>query len=74
SISTDYADQAYFEVTSASLSDLIIENPQLIIKEGHGSICFRDKVSIKKNGTDFEVHFIDPLARTKDWLVYSTKS
>lgn len=71
SISTDYSDMSYFRVSSSRVDNLSIMNPGDIIKEGNGFVNMRRRVEIEKKGTPFIVEFVDPLARNKNWIVYS---
>lgn len=70
-ISTDYSDMSYFRVSSSRVESLSFRNPGDIIKEGDGFVNMRRRVEIEKNGIPFTVEFVDPLARNKNWVVYS---
>ena len=73
-ISTDYSDMAFFRISSGQVASLSILNTEDIIKDGNNFINMKKKVMVEKTDIPFIIEFVDPLAREKEWLLYTFRS
>jgi hypothetical protein len=71
SITSEYKeDSAYLLIKGEGVKNIQILNPDKIRKETATEIIVYPEISFTKTEQPIEVHFVDPNADTKDWLVY----
>ncbi|HEY5590251.1 MAG TPA: DarT ssDNA thymidine ADP-ribosyltransferase family protein [Paludibacter sp.] len=70
SITSEYMDSAYLSIKGEGLKNIQILNPDHIQKETADEIIAYPEIKFIKTELPIEVHFVDPNANTKDWLVY----
>lgn len=71
SISSDYKDEHYYLIKSQSLDKIHLDvEPASVIAETSNSIKLREPVRWETTLLPLQVFFVDPKARTKEWLIY----
>jgi len=70
-LSTDFEDEYYFKITGDRLSEVEFDLFGCdVIFDTKDELRLRGSIAWKKTGISFDISFVDPKARTKEWLVY----
>ena len=71
-LSSDFMDEHYFRISSDSLSSIGFDiSSAHVVKDNGKELILTGTIKWAKTGKPFNVYFIDPNARTKEWLIYS---
>lgn len=70
SISSEYRDRAYLSISGEGIKQIEILNPDNIQKETTNEIIAYPEIKFTKTKLPIEVHFVDTVIETRDWLVY----
>lgn len=72
SITSNFEDEHYYLIKSQSLDriHLKIDDPSSVISETCNSIKLREPIRWETTLLPLQVYFVDPNARTKEWLIY----
>ena len=70
SISSEYRDSAYFSIKGEGLHNIQILNLDSVKNETENEIIAYPDIKFVKSDQPIEVHFVDPNAKTRDWLIY----
>ena len=71
-LSSDFMDEHYFRISSDSLSSIGFDiSSAHVVKDNGKELILTGTIKWAKTGKPFNVFFIDPNARTKEWLIYS---
>ena len=74
-LSTDFEDEYYFSITGERISQVDFDFSEAeVIRDTTGEIRTKGTVVWKKTDIPFNITFVDPKARTKEWLVYQNIS
>ena len=75
SLSCNFMDDYYYKIVSQSLSDVAFDfSCAHIIKENETELLVSGIVKWKQTCSPFDIVFVDPNARTKEWLIYSNSA
>ena len=71
SLSTDFQDEYYFKIIGNNISDVIFNLSKCDVLLDNGKeLKLRGTIIWEKTNVPFDIYFVDPKARTKEWLVY----
>lgn len=71
SICSNFEDEHYYLIKSQSLDRIHLEvDPSRVISETRDSIKLREPIRWETTLLPLQVFFVDPNARTKEWLIY----
>ena len=71
-LSSDFMDEHYFRISSDSLSSIGFDiSSAHVVKDNGKELILTGTIKWAKTEKPFNVYFIDPNARTKEWLIYS---
>ena len=73
-ITSEYLDSAYLSIKGEGLKHIQILNPETIQKETATEIIAYPEIRFTKTDQPIEVHFVDMVVGTRDWLIYSNHS
>lgn len=72
SLSSDFMDEHYFRISSDSLSSIGFDvSSAHVVKDNGKELILTGIIKWTKTKNPFNVYFVDPNARTKEWLIYS---
>lgn len=70
-LSTDFEDEYYFNVTGEKMSEVEFDLSACeVIHDTTTELRLKGTIAWKKTDIPFNISFVDPKARTKEWLVY----
>lgn len=70
-LSTDFEDEYYFNITSEKMSEVEFDLSACeVIYDTTNELRLKGTIAWKKTDIPFNIFFVDPKARTKEWLVY----
>lgn len=70
-LSTDFEDEYYFNVTGEKMSEVEFDLSACeVIHDTTNELRLKGTIAWKKTDIPFNISFVDPKARTKEWLVY----
>lgn len=70
-LSTDFEDEYYFNVTGEKMSEVKFDlSACVVIHDTTNELRLKGTIAWKKTDIPFNISFVDPKARTKEWLVY----
>lgn len=70
-LSTDFEDEYYFSITSEKMSEVEFDLSACeVILDTINELRLKGTIAWKKTDIPFNISFVDPKARTKEWLVY----
>ena len=70
-LSTDFEDEYYFNVTGEKISEVEFDLSACeVIHDTTNELRLKGTIAWKKTDIPFNISFVDPKARTKEWLVY----
>lgn len=71
-LSSDFMDEHYFRISSDSLSSIGFDvSSAQVVKDNGKELILTGTIKWTKTENPFNVYFVDPNARTKEWLIYS---
>lgn len=71
-LQTNFQDNYYFKISSSNLADIYFDfSSAKVLTEKHNELTARGIIRWETTATKFDIYFVDPNARTKEWLVYS---
>ena len=71
-LSSDFMDEHYFRISSDSLSSIGFDvSSAHVVKDNGKELILTGSIKWTKTENPFNVYFVDPNARTKEWLIYS---
>lgn len=71
SLSTDFQDEYYFKIVGNNLTDVIFNLSKCdVLFDNINELKLRGTIIWEKTDVPFDIYFVDPQARTKEWLVY----
>lgn len=74
-LSTDFEDEYYFNITGERLAEIEFNLSGCeIIFDTRNELRLKGSIAWKKTDISFNISFVDPKARTKEWLVYNNLS
>ena len=73
SIKTNFLDNHYLRINSPELDkiQIVLKDGDKPISEDHNELKIRDNIEWIKTNVPMAIYFVDPEARTTDWLIYS---
>ena len=72
SLSCDFKDEYYYRICGQNLTGIGFDfSSAKIHKESNSELIVTGVIKWRKTDLPFEVFFVDPKARTKEWLIYS---
>lgn len=70
-LSTDFEDEYYFNITGEKMSEVEFDLSACeVIHDTINELRLKGTIAWKKTDIPFNISFVDPKARTKEWLVY----
>lgn len=70
-LSTDFEDEYYFNITGEKMSEVDFDLSDCeVIRDTTNELRLKGTIAWKKTDIPFNISFVDPKARTKEWLVY----
>lgn len=70
-LSTDFEDEYYFNITGEEMSEVEFDLSACeVIYDTTNELRLKGTIAWKKTDIPFNISFVDPKARTKEWLVY----
>lgn len=70
-LSTDFEDEYYFNITGEKISKVEFDLSACeVIYDTTNELRLKGTIAWKKTDIPFNISFVDPKARTKEWLVY----
>ena len=70
-LSTDFKDEYYFNITGEKISEVEFDLSACeVIYDTTNELRLKGIIAWKKTDIPFNISFVDPKARTKEWLVY----
>lgn len=71
-LSSDFMDEHYFRISGDSLSSIGFDvSSAHVVKDNGKELILTGTIKWTKTENPFNVYFVDPNARTKEWLIYS---
>lgn len=71
-LSSNFMDEHYFRISSDSLSRIEFDvSSAHVVKDSGKELILTGTIKWTKTENPFNVYFVDPNARTKEWLIYS---
>ena len=71
-LSSDFMDEHYFRISSDSLSSIGFDvSSAHVVKDNGKELILTGTIKWTRTENPFNVFFVDPNARTKEWLIYS---
>lgn len=70
-LSTDFEDEYYFNITGEKMSEVEFDLSACeVIYDTTNELRLKGTIAWKKTNIPFNISFVDPKARTKEWLIY----
>ena len=70
-LSTDFEDEYYFNITGEKMSEVEFDLSACeVIYDTTNELRLKGTIAWKKTNIPFNIFFVDPKARTKEWLIY----
>jgi hypothetical protein len=70
-LSTNFEDEYYFDVTGENLNEVEFNLSNCeVIRDTTKELRLKGRIEWKKTDIPFNISFVDPKARTKEWLIY----
>lgn len=70
-LSTNFEDEYYFSITGEKLAKVEFNLSECeVIRDTKNELRLKGNIAWKKTDIPFNISFVDPKARTKEWLVY----
>lgn len=74
SLSSNFMDEHYFRISSDTLPSIGFDvSSAHVIKDNGKELILTGTIKWTKTENPFNVYFVDPNARTKEWLIYSNR-
>lgn len=70
-LSTNFEDEYYFNITGEKMAEVDFDLSDCeVIRDTTNELRLKGTIAWKKTDIPFNISFVDPKARTKEWLVY----
>lgn len=70
-LSTDFKDEYYFSIKGERMADVEFDLSDCeVIRDSANELRLKGNIVWKKTDIPFNISFVDPKARTKEWLIY----